>query len=225
MNTLSDEQVASREKTLLASLLLSIWAPLATGVAVVHSRSSTQLADFIRRSVELFALLLSWWVFRYLQRNKALDARSTARMEKMAGMSVAGALCCSGAIMLLLSLPRLFAFQPGGNVYPGLVIAVLGLETNAWFWRRYRKLMREQYSSIIDAQRQLYRAKTFVDLCVTVALSSVAAAPAHPATRYVDVTGSLALSVYLLWSGVRAALTAIANERINRLNSSDDRQG
>ncbi|MEW6244640.1 MAG: cation transporter [Bacillota bacterium] len=210
MSTLSKEQAANREKTLLAALLLSIWAPLATGVAVVLSRSITQLADFVRRSVELFALLISWWVFRYLERNKALDPRKRARLEKAAGFSVAGALCCSGATMLLLSLSRLFASRPGGNVYPGLAIALLGLMTNAWFWRRYQKLMREQYSSIIDAQRHLYCAKTFMDLCVIIALGAVAASPGHPATRYVDAAGSAVLSVYLLWSGIRAAQTAIS---------------
>jgi divalent metal cation (Fe/Co/Zn/Cd) transporter len=208
MNTLSKEQSASREKTLLAALLLSMWAPLTTGIAVVLSHSTTQLADFIRRSVELIALFVSWWVFRYLARNNELDPDRKVRMEKIAGFTVAAALSCSGLIMLLLALSRLSAFEPGGNVYPGIAIAVLGLITNSWFWRRYSRLTSEQYSPIIDAQRLLYRAKAFVDLCVIAALGAVAIIPNHPATRYIDILGSVILAFYLLWSGFRTAQAA-----------------
>jgi hypothetical protein len=76
---------------------------------------------------------------------------------------------------------------------------------NGWFWRRYTTLTREQYSSVIAAQQQLYRAKASVDLCVLTALAAVAIAPAHPATRYVDILGSVTVASYLLWSGLRSA--------------------
>jgi len=215
MNTLSKEQSASREKTLLVALLLSMWAPLTTGIAVLLSHSTTQLADFIRRSVELVALFVSWWVFRYLARNNEFDLERKVRMERIAGMTVAAALSCSGIVMLILALSRFSTFEPGGNVYPGIAIAVLGLITNSWFWRRYSKLTCEQYSSIIDAQRQLYRAKTFVDFCVITALTAVAIAPTHPVTRYIDISGSVILAVYLLWSGFRTAQAAVMHTKNN----------
>jgi len=204
VKNLSPEQSAKREKTLLASVLLSMWAPLTTGIAVILSQSTTQLADFIRRSVELVALFVSWWVFRHLGQNSALDAEKKARMEKTAGLCVAAALCCSGAVMMALALSRLSTFEPGGFVYPGLAIAVLGLIKNTWFWRRYTRLNREQYCTIIEAQRYLYRAKALVDLCVIGALSAVAFMPTHPATRYIDLLGSVILALYLIWSGLRS---------------------
>jgi divalent metal cation (Fe/Co/Zn/Cd) transporter len=211
LSALSKEQIASREKTLLAALLLSLWAPLATGLAVVLSRSTTQLADFIRRSVELIALFISWWVFRYLERKGVLNPQSKARLEKMAGLSVAATMVCSGVILLIVALSRLAYFEPGGNVYPGLAIALLGLATNTWFWRRYTRLTREQYSSIIDNQRQLYRAKAFVDLMVLGALTAVAVNPTHIWTRYIDVIGSLAVVGYLVWSGLRSGRTTLSD--------------
>lgn len=207
---LSREQSARRERTLLVALLLSLWAPLTTGIAVIVSHSTTQVADFVRRSVELVALFVSWWVFRYVERRRGMDPGRRARMERTAGLSVAAALGCSGVVMLALAASRGLAFQPGGNVYPGLAIATLGLVTNSWFWRRYTVLTREHYSPVIGAQRQLYRAKAFVDLCVLLALAAVAIDAGHPATRYVDVLGSVAVALYLLWSGVRAAVTASA---------------
>jgi divalent metal cation (Fe/Co/Zn/Cd) transporter len=205
MTELSKEQAASREKTLLIALLLSAPGPLVTGLAAISSHSTTQLADFIRRSMELVAVFLSWWVFHRLQRNTELSAAQQSRLEQAAGLTVAAAMICSGIAMLVVAISRFSVFEPGGKVIPGLIIAVLGLITNGWFWRRYTVLTREQYSSVIDAQQKLYRAKAVVDLCVVAALAAVAIAPTHPATPYVDILGSIAVAGYLLWNGLRLA--------------------
>lgn len=202
MTPLSEEQIASREKTLITALLLSMWAPLTTGIAVILSQSATQLADFIRRSVELIALFISWRVFRSVEKGQKVSFEKKARLEKIAGLSVAIALCTSGLIMFMITLVRMDTFEPGGNVYPGLAIATLGLITNSWFWRRYTKMTAEQYNPVIDSQRMMYRAKTVVDFCVIAALSAVVIDPASPATRYIDALGSLAVSIYLVWSGI-----------------------
>lgn len=207
MSDLTKEQAASRERTLLTALLLSLWGPLVTGIAVVSSQSTTQLADFIRRSVELVALFLSWWVFRRIQRSPAMGEAARHQLERMAGLGVAAAMICSGLVMLIVALSRLTAFEPGGNVTLGLTIAILGILTNGWFWRRYAAMTREQYSSVIAAQQNLYRAKTIVDCCVFAALAAIAIAPTHPATPYVDIVGSIAVAGYLLWSGFRTART------------------
>lgn len=205
MTQLTKEQTSSRAKTLLTSLLLSAPGPLVTGIAVITSQSTTQLADFLRRSMELVAILISWWVFRQLNRNAVVDAAYQARMERTAGLSVAGAMAFSGAVLLIIALSRLSAYELGGNVTLGLTIAFLGLITNGFFWRRYARFSREQYSAVIASQQQLYRAKTFVDICVVAALAAVAIAPAALATRYIDVLGSIIVAVYLLWSGMRNA--------------------
>lgn len=203
MSSFSEEQSKSREKTLLTALLLSAPGPLFTGFAVISSHSTTQLADFIRRGVELIALFLSWWVFRQLQHNKNLTETHQSRLERTAGISVASAMMFSGIVMLVVAISRLSMYEPGGKVTLGLTIAALGLLTNSWFWWRYSVLTREQYDSVIAAQQKLYRAKASVDLCVVIALAAVAIAPAHPATRYVDILGSVMVAAYLLWTGLR----------------------
>ena len=210
MKDLSTQQSSTREKTLLTALLLSAPGPLVTGIALITSHSTTQLADFIRRGVELVAIFISWWVFRRLRQDEAMGEAQQARLERAAGLSTAGAMACSGVVLLVVALSRLSVFEPGGNVTMGLVIAILGLVTNAWFWRRYAALTREQYSPVIAAQQHLYRAKASVDLCVVAALAAVAMAPAHPVTRYVDILGSVIVAVYLLWSGLRTSQKHLA---------------
>jgi divalent metal cation (Fe/Co/Zn/Cd) transporter len=219
MHTLSPEQAASREKTLRIALLLSLWGPLATGIAMMMSQSTTQMADFVRRSVELIALFMSWFVFYSLLKAKEPVLARRLALEKIAGITVSIAMGCSGVIMLALALSRISDHQPGGNVYLGLAIAVAGLLVNTWFWRRYWTLNNEQHTSIIGAQCHLYRAKAIVDLCVITALVAVAIAPAHVMTLYIDLLGSVAVAIYLLWSGINAWREIMTQTRIGARDS------
>jgi len=195
---------ARRERTLLAALLLSAWAPFVTGWAVVLSQSTTQVADFVRRTAELAAIAVAWAVFRRLRRRQPTHV-TAARLERIAAWAVAAALGISGGVTLLLALRRVADFAPGGDVRLGLLVAVLGLLTNGWFWRRYAAFARERPGRLIEGQRTLYRAKVAVDACVIAALASVALAPGGPATRWIDLAGSFAVALYLLWSAGRAA--------------------
>ncbi len=209
MSDLSPEQIASREKTLIAALLLSMWAPLATGIAVVLSQSTTQLADFIRRSVELVALFISWRVFRVVEKGEETTVKKKARLERIAGFSVAIAMGISGATMFIVTITRFSTFEPGGNVYPGLAIATLGFFTNSWFWRRYTRMTRENFNIVINSQRLLYRAKAMVDLVVIISLSAVLIDPTASITPYMDSLGSIAVAFYLLWSGFNNLKTTL----------------
>ncbi len=195
-------QEIKSERTLLAALLLSAPGPIVTGIAAITSHSTTQMADFVRRTAELVASFMSWWVYRKLRRDASIDGAGRERLERLAKLSVGGAMTCSGAALFIIGLLRMFIYKPSGNVTMGLVIAILGLLTNSWFWVRYTALSREQGSPVLAAQRTLYRAKAFVDFCVVSALFAVAIAPTHPATRYVDALGSVIVSIYLLWNGL-----------------------
>lgn len=199
----SIEQYKRRERTLRAAMLLSMWAPLAAGFAVIVGNSTTQLADFVRRSMELAAMIIAWLTFRQVFGNPGQSPQSAARLERYASLSVAGALGCSGLVMLGLAAVRAASHRPSGNVLPGLIIAGLGLAVNIYFWQRYRRMNKEQHNSITEAQSQLYRAKSLTDLGVLVALGSIAVAPGQ--TRWIDLMGTGAVAVYLLWSGLNWA--------------------
>jgi len=190
----------SGERTLLASVVLSSPGPIVVGAGLLLGRSSTQLADFIRRTAELVAIIVSWVVFRIVHRGGDPDPAHRRRLESIANGGVGAAMCLSGAAMLFVALASPNAER--GNVIPGLVIAVLGVTTNSWFWWRYARLNRERPDAILAVQSRLYRAKSLVDACVTSALALVAVAPASPAARYVDLAGSAAVSVYLVLNGV-----------------------
>jgi divalent metal cation (Fe/Co/Zn/Cd) transporter len=170
------------------------------GLGLLAGGASTQLADFTRRTAELLAILVSYFVFRQLHRNGDPDPARKASLEHTVNSVVGVAMCLSGAAMLLVALLSIGSKK--GNVIPGLIIAVLGVITNTWFWFRYKKLDREKPDAILAAQSKLYRAKSLVDTCVTIVLIVVAVDPASEAARYMDLIGSAVVAGYLLVNGV-----------------------
>ena len=90
------------------------------------------------------------------------------------------------------------------------MIALLGVVANGLFWRKYTRLNRSEPNAILHVQSRLYRAKTLVDSCVTIALLSVVIAPAAKLSYWLDFAGSLIVAIYQVWCGIR---TMIENKK------------
>ena len=171
MKALNEYESSNREKVMLMSLVLSAPGPIVTGIPAVLSHSATQIADFLRRTSELVALFVSWWIYRKLKHSVKSDDTYRNHMERIANLTVFGAMMCSGIAMFIVGVFRFFIYKANGNVVLGLIIAILGVITNLWFWWRYRNMIREKYNSVIAGQEKLYRAKASVDICVVSALT------------------------------------------------------
>jgi len=195
----------SGSRTLLLSVLLSAPGPLVVGLGLLVGKSSTQLADFFRRSAELLAIIVAFAVYQVA--GKGEDAARKARLERGSNLFVGAAMCLSGGIMFALAL---FAgSNEKGNVIPGLAIALMGVVANSLFWRKYTKLGKQSGSAILTVQGRLYRAKTLVDGCVVIALSSVLLLPGSALSARLDTLGSAIVSLYLLWCGIKTIREAI----------------
>lgn len=120
----------SGERTLFMSVLLSAPGPLVVGLGLLVGKSATQLADFVRRTAELAALIVSLIVFRSLHREGAPDHQRKEKLERYATLGVGLAMCLGGAAMALLAF--ISKTDDKGNVIPGLLIALLGVVTNSW---------------------------------------------------------------------------------------------
>ena len=59
----------SGTRTLLMSVLMSAPGPLVVGLGLMAGRSSTQIADFVRRSAELLAIIMSFVVYQLTTRD------------------------------------------------------------------------------------------------------------------------------------------------------------
>lgn len=201
-------------RTMLMSVLMSAPGPIVVGIGLFLGKSSTQLADFIRRSAELMAIIVAF--ITYLLTSKPnVDADTKILSERRSNLFVGTAMSISGVSMLLIALFSKNTEQ--GNVIPGLCIAILGVVANTIFWFRYKKLGHAQNNTILLVQSRLYRAKSLVDICVTTALLVVLFLPGSAIAFYLDRIGSGVVSLYLIWCGCRT----IAEHRKKDLFSRD----
>lgn len=191
----------SGSRTLLMSVLMSAPGPLVVGLGLLSGRSATQIADFFRRSSELLAIIMAYAVYRITGRMDAGDSSRKARLERLSNLFVGAMMCLGGSIMLALTF--FSETEDKGNVIPGLVIALLGVIANTLFWRKYTRLNRQQPNAILAVQARLYRAKSLVDSCVTIALLSVVMAPTSAVSLWLDFIGSIIVAIYLIHCGIQ----------------------
>ena len=200
---------------MLWSVIMSSPGPLVVGLGLLAGRSSTQIADFVRRSAELLAIIMSFVIYKITTKDEVCDEVRKQKLERWSNCFVGAMMCIGGSFMIFLALTS--SSTDKGNVIPGLAIALMGVIANSIFWRRYTKLNKAEPNAILKVQARLYRAKTLVDACVTIALLSVVIAPASEASFWLDFTGSIIVAVYLIWCGVRTVYEVIIHEQ-NAIN-------
>lgn len=189
----------SGSKTLLMSVIMSSPGPLVVGLGLMVGKSSTQIADFVRRSSELLAIIISYIIYTLTTKEDGVDIKKKQKLERISNLCVGVAMIVGGGIMLALALTSQNTEK--GNVIPGLSIALMGVIANTLFWRKYTKLNKETPNSILEVQARLYRAKAFVDSCVSIALLSVVLLPNSSISYYLDLLGTSIVSIYLVYSG------------------------
>ena len=196
----------SGARTLFWSVIMSAPGPLVVGLGLIAGRSSTQIADFVRRSAELLAIIMSFMIYQITTKNGKCDEVKRKKWERCSNLFVGMMMCLAGVIMAVLAWA--VTDHDKGNVIPGLAIAVLGVIANSIFWHKYTNLNRAEPNAILAVQSRLYRAKTLVDTSVTTALFSVLIAPESKASYWLDMIGSLIVSGYLVWCGLKTVYEA-----------------
>jgi len=205
---MSDRKSGSR--TLLWSVIMSAPGPLVVGLGLLAGRSTTQIADFVRRTSELLAIMMAFVIYRLTTRNGVCDEGRKAKLERLSNAFVGAMMCLGGLFMLLLAF--MAEAKEKGNVIPGLTIALLGVIANTLFWRKYTRLNRQEPNAILAVQARLYRAKALVDGCVTAALLSVAVAPGSQLSVWLDLMGSVTVALYLIYCGLKTVGEAVKNK-------------
>ena len=197
-------QKKSGTKTLFMSVVMSAPGPLIIGLGLLIGRSSTQIADFVRRSAELLGIIMAYVVYKITTKDGVYNNEEKERLEKISNVFVGAMMCLGGILMLLLAFKNNTTEK--GNAIPGLVIALLGVVANTLFWRKYTKLNKAEPNAIIAVQARLYRAKSLVDSCVSIALLSVVFFPNSQISYYLDFGGTVVVAIYLAWCGVKTIM-------------------
>ena len=198
-------------RTLLTSVLFSMSGPIVLGLGLMVGRSSTQIADFARRTAELIALVIALITFCITENNSEKSEDEKEIIKKKSNILVGIIMCVSGLLMLLILL--VFGQKDKGNVIPALVIALLGVTFNSFFFFRYAGLYKKTGNSILEVQGRLYGAKSLVDLVVTSSLMVILFFPKSDASAIIDRIGTFFVSAYMLFCGIRTIRDAVVQKR------------
>lgn len=151
---------------------------------------------------------MSFIVYKIAENERYSDGIKKEILERRSNLSVGILMCIGGAIMTVLAITAHTTDK--GNVIPGLVIAVLSASANAVFWSKYERLGKKTKNPILLVQARLYRAKTLIDSCVTVALVAIMVLPDSPVSHALDLGGSAVVAIYLLFSGIKTVVESIS---------------
>ena len=195
-----DREKKSGYRTLLLSVLMSSYGPVILGLGLRVGHSSTQIADFTRRTAELLALIVAFIIYAVTNKRQELAEAEKQALERKGNLFTGFIMCISGLSMLLLSI--LSPDTDKGDVVPALVIAFLGVVANSIFWRRYTTLFHRLGNAILGVQARLYGAKTAVDTCVVIALAAVLILPGTKVSFWLDRIGSLLVALYMIRCGM-----------------------
>ena len=196
-----EKEKKSSFRTLLLSVLFSAFGPIVLGLGLMVGHSSTQIADFTRRTAELLALIVALVIYAVTNRRQDMAEERKKDLERKGNLFTGTIMCISGLSMLVLAV--LSTDGDKGNVIPAMLIAFMGVVANAIFWRRYTTLARRQGNSILGVQARLYGAKTAVDVCVTSALAAVLAFPGTGVSYWLDKAGTALVSLYMIRCGIK----------------------
>ena len=200
-------QKKSEKKTLLMSVVMSAPGPLIIALGLLQGQSSTQIADFVRRSAELLGIIMAYVVYVITTKDGVCDVAKKEKWEKFSNIFVGAMMIIAGVLMFALAFTA--STNDKGNVVPSLIIALMGVVANTLFWRKYTKLNKAEPNAIIAVQARLYRAKSFVDCCVSIALLAVAILPNSSVSYYLDFIGTIVVSIYLAWCGLKTIMERV----------------
>ena len=188
-------------KTFIWAIIMSAPTPIIIGLSFLVGRSSTQIADFVRKTAEFLAILMSFVIYLITQRKGFNDEIKKQKLERQSNRFVGLMMALCGLVMLVITF--IIKHEDKGNVLPVFAITVYGGTINLIFWIRYALLNKTAQNGILAVQVRLYRAKTLVDASVVIALLPVLIAPKSEISYWFDIVGSIIVALYLIYSGIK----------------------
>lgn len=200
----------SGAKTLLMSIIMSSPGPLVVGLGLIIGRSSTQIADFVRRTAEFLAIVMSYAVYMATLKYRDKDDEKVRRLEKYSNLAFGIMIGLAGLIMTVITF--VLHTEDKGNIIPALTIALLSASANSLFWIKYTRLHRAGAGAIMAVQARLYRAKTLIDTGISAVLLTILVAPKSGFSHWLDFSGSLLVAIYLTWCGIKTVYEEMKNK-------------
>lgn len=201
-----------RERALFLSLLAAIAPAVPKLAASLLSGSVTLYASTLKTVNEAIATLISWLIARKIARcDPGFYDYGMGKLENMARVITGGLMLCSIVVLFIAAVYRLLYPAPlgTGGVLAGIVILVIIIATNIFFWFRNYRIAQKEPSPLMDSQWRLFRLKAFANIVVLLTLVLAVFCAGYPWAVYIDPVASFIVIGFLLHSGYRMIMTSI----------------
>ena len=91
-----DREKKSGYRTLLLSVLMSSYGPIILGLGLRVGHSSTQIADFTRRTSELLSLIVAFMVYAITNRQQGIAEEEKRVLERKGNLFTGVIMCING---------------------------------------------------------------------------------------------------------------------------------
>ncbi len=200
---LQESGQSQKERSILTGFILGLFTLAPQVIAFFMSGSITMLSSSLRSGSESIANFLSWLTIRkvYNGKNNKYDY-GFGKLENMSSLFVAGVLTVSFIVIITSTYTRFI--EPSGIGFTGALVGIgstiFSLSINITMWIKFHRLSKQNYSPVIESQWRLFRAKSIVNFCVLISLGMCVLLRDYEWSVYIDPTGSLVISGFLLYS-------------------------
>ncbi|MDD1718495.1 MAG: cation transporter, partial [Methanoregulaceae archaeon] len=195
-----------RERAVLFSLIGAIAPAIPKLVASVLSGSVTLYSSTAKTVNEAVATFVAYIIARRIARgDQGIYDYGMGKLENIARVITGGLMLISLVILVIATVYRLLvpASLGTGGVVLGVVVLVVVIGTNVFFWVRNYRIACLDPSPLMDSQWRLFRMKAFANLVVLFALLLSLFCAGLPWAVYIDPLGSFVVIGFLLQSGYR----------------------
>ena len=183
-------------KNLFFATLVCVPGPLLLVIGMLGGANSTQIADLIKRSCDFLTVALAWLVYELTLCN-FIKNETKLVLEKIVKYFTGISMCISGAVMIYVSIADFGGTH--GNMGPSLFLAATGTVINVVLYLNYRSMN----SAVLSIQAKLHRVKALLDGALSVIFIVWLLCPSDAVKEYFNVFGTVVISLYLIWSGLR----------------------
>jgi len=197
---------ASKEKTVVLSLLCDIGLWLPEIAAVVLSGSVTLFADVMKCGNEILATAFALIILLKMKKGGAFRYDyGMGKFETFTRSATGVVMLVSIIIIFFAAFHRIFVpapLQPAG-AYIAVPLMVISAIIDTCLWQKNYRISLSDPSPIMEAQWRLRRAKSFSDIAVLLSLVLSFALIGYSWSTYIDPVISFVIIGFLLIAGFR----------------------
>ncbi len=198
-------QISAKEGTSRAAVIAGGADTLVTFLCLVLSSSTVILADFLKTSLEFFAVLLSWLAIRRIRRGErhAYDY-GLDKLENLSSLFIGFLMFLCLAVIILSALHRLYhpSHIAGFGVTLSMVFQVVYGAINGGLYFKSRRAAAAESSPIMIAQARLFLIKAAANVFILAALLLSTLLGGYSWATAIDPFSSLVIAASILMAAL-----------------------